>query len=343
MTNLQVWRLRTGVLQSEGSGFAANARLADGSSVQLEMGAADMRSADLRTLHVYAAIVGFILLVAVSLAVRSVAAPLTELANTVSKIDLEGDAPPLSTSGPREVRLLAAALNSMLLRTREAYLQRTLALAALSHDLMSPLARLRFRAGELDPSEGDPIQRDVSEMETMVSDVLAYLRAGHDSETLKPVSVDSIVRTVADEFAEAGAEVREGRIDSDTVLEVRRVALKRAITNLIGNAIRHGRNPWVDVFSNEHEVRIRVGDEGPGIAAEDLPKVTNPFFRGDRARRSGGGSGLGLSTVKAIVEAHGGALEIESTPGRGTLATLVFPKRPMKRGLSAAPSRHPAA
>ena len=326
---LSVRRAEDGVA-GPAAAFAASARLPDGTYVEVGLGAVGMLSADLKTLHVYAAAIGMLLIVAVGLAARSVSAPLTALSDAVATLDPEKDQPPLPVRGPREVRLLSTALNAMIGRTRDAFQQRTLALAALSHDLMSPLARLRFRATELTPEDADPIQRDVAEMETMVSDVLAYLRSGHDTEAVRPVAMASIVRTVADEFAEGGAGVEERRMD-DAVLEGRRVALKRAVTNLVANALRHGREPhgrepWVEVLADDGSVRVRVGDSGPGIPPEDLPRVATPFFRGDRARQSGGGSGLGLSTVKAIAEAHGGHLGIESRPGRGTVATLTLPR-----------------
>ncbi|WP_379541820.1 sensor histidine kinase [Teichococcus cervicalis] len=124
-----------------------------------------------------------------------------------------------------------------------------------------------------------------------------------------------------------GIPVREGRMDEEAVAPGRRVAVKRAVTNLVANAARHGRDPWVEVEARADEVLVRVGDNGPGIPLEDLPRVTEPFFRGDRTRAAGGGSGLGLSTARAIVEAHNGGLTIESAAGRGTLVTVRLPRR----------------
>ena len=97
------------------------------------------------------------------------------------------------------------------------------------------------------------------------------------------------------------------------------------MSNLIANALRYGRDPWVEVTVSGTEVLLLVGDRGPGIATDDLPHVTKPFFRGDAARSRGGGSGLGLATVVAIAEAHGGQLELASVQGRGTLVTLRLP------------------
>lgn len=308
-------------------GIGAVARLQDGSWLEVELASFTVLSADQGVLHSYAATVGLALLLAVGFAARSVSAPVSALAKAVSRLDPEGEPPALSASGPREVRQLAEALTDMSMRTRDAFRQRTLALGALSHDLMSPIARLRLRAEDLPEEVQQPIRRDLAEMETMVSDVLAYLRGGHGGEAVLPLSIAALVRTVADEFADAGTPVEEGRID-DAVAPGRRVAIKRAVTNLVANAVRHGRDPWIEVEALPDAVLVRVGDRGPGIPPEDLPRVTEPFFRGDRARTAGGGSGLGLSTAQAIVEAHGGHLAVESALGRGTVVTLTLPRWP---------------
>ncbi len=309
-------------------GIGAVVRLADGSWLEVELASFNVLSAEQRMLHAYAAAIGLALLLAVGFAVHSVSAPVAALAKSVSRLDLEKDPPALSASGPREVRQLADALDEMAARTRDAFRQRTLALGALSHDLMSPIARLRLRTEDIPEEVGDPIRRDLAEMETMVADVLAYLRGGHAGEAIRPLAVTALVRTVADEFTDAGTPVEEGRMDDEAVISGRRVAIKRAVTNLLANAIRHGRDPWVEVQALPDAVLVRVGDRGLGIPSEDVPRVTEPFFRGDRARTAGGGSGLGLSTARAIVEGHGGHLWIESAPGRGTVVSLRLPRTP---------------
>lgn len=308
-------------------GIGAMARLNDGSWLDVEIASFNVLSAGQSMQHSYAAAIGLALLVVVGFAARSVSAPVSALAKAVSRIDLEHELPTLPASGPREVRQLAEALNDMAARTRDAFRQRTLALGALSHDLMSPIARLRLRAEELPEDTREPIRRDLTEMETMVSDVLAYLRGGHAGEPVQALAVAALVRTVADEITDTVTPVEEGRMDEEAVVPGRRVAIKRAVTNLVANAARHGRDPWVEVETVPDAVLVRVGDRGPGIPPADLPRVTEPFFRGDRARTASGGSGLGLSTARAIAEAHGGSLAIESTPGRGTEVTLRLPRK----------------
>jgi len=311
-------------------GIDASARLADGSWMSIEMRTFDLLSAELKALYLYAAAFGLALLVAVGIAARTVAAPVSALAGAVSRMDPADDAEALKAKGPREVRQLAEALNGMAMRTRDAFRQRTLALGALSHDLMSPITRMRLRTDDLPVETREPFRRDLREMETMVTDVLAYLRGAEGSEVARPLAITALIHSIVDEFADAGHAVEERGMDRQAVATVRRVALKRAVTNLITNALRHGERPWVAVASTGGEAVIHVGDRGPGIPAADLPRVTEPFFRGDRARTNGGGSGLGLATTRAIAESHGGSLEITSRFGKGTVATIRLPtKGPM--------------
>jgi signal transduction histidine kinase len=306
----------------------AVARLADGSWVWVGLPAFRPLTAEQSAMHAWAAAIGLVLLVAVGWTARSLSAPVTGLAAAVARLDPEHDGGPVPERGPREVRALAAALNAMVARTRDAFRQRTLAIGALSHDLMSPIARLKLRADTLAEADAGAIRRDLAEMETMVDDVLAYLRGGREGERAEPVSVAALVRTVVSEHLEAGHAVEERGLDAAAEVEGRRVAIKRAVTNIVGNALRHGADPWVEVAAEPGAVVVRVGDRGPGIPAEDLPRVTEPFFRGDRARTAGGGLGLGLATARAVAEDHGGTLRIWSEPGRGTLVTLRLPRRP---------------
>ena len=308
-------------------GISTLARLGDGSWVDIEMRTFDLLSAELKALYLYAGAFGLALLVAVGLAARAVAAPVSTLARAVSTMDPAREAASLEARGPREVRQLAEALNEMAKRTGDAFRQRTLALGALFHDLMSPITRMRLRVDDLPSEVCEPLRRDLAEMETMVSDVLAYLRGGDGGEAARPLSMAALAHSITDEFADAGQVVEERGMDRRAVATVRRVSLKWAITNLVTNAFRHGERPWLEVGATPDEVIIRVGDHGPGIPAADLQRVTEPFFRGDRARSSGGGSGLGLATVRAIAESHGGRLEISSEPGRGTIATIRLPAR----------------
>lgn len=323
-------RIRPGLMdpaRKRSVGTAAVASFPDGSHLLVHLTSFSLLSVDRAALYAYAAGVGAVVLVVAAFAARSVTAPLTALSSAVQRLSPDEEPPPLPERGPLETRQLARRLNGMAVRMRTAFRQRALAAAALSHDLMAPIARLKLRAEALpDEAVRGAMRRDLAEMETMVGDVLVYLRSGHEGEPRRALHVPSLVRTLVDEAAEGGVAVAVRRMD-DAVVEGRPVALKRAVRNLLANAARHGRDPWVEVEADCANVAIRVGDSGPGIPPQDLPLVMEPFFRGDRARAAGGGSGLGLPTARLIAEAHGGRLDITSAPGGGAVATLSLPRR----------------
>lgn len=162
-------------------------------------------------------------------------------------------------------------------------------------------------------------------MAEMVTDVLAFLRGGEGGgEVATRISLVSLVQVVVDEFGEEGAAFEERSYEDSTVV-AQPTALKRALRNVLGNAVKYGRSPWVEVLCRGNEAIIVVGDSGPGVAPSDLERVFEPFFRGDEARAAGEGSGLGLPTAKAIAEAHGGRLEMQSVQGIGTVVKLTLP------------------
>ena len=320
---------------------AVSVQLVDGSWVNARVLAVSLIAADDAAFRVAVGAVAVALLLCVAFASRVAAAPLAKLARAVRHLPSDGDAPLPQVGGPREVRDVTEALDGALCRVRDLLRQRSLALGALSHDLMSPLARLKLRADELpDPYLRRTMQRDIAEMEGMVGDVLAYLRgADGGGEPVVPVSLTDLVQVVVDEFAEVGADVEERRLDEATVL-ARPVALKRVLRNLVENAVKYGTSPWIEVLTDRSGIEVRVGDHGPGVSPEDLARVFEPFFRGDQARAAGGGSGLGLPTAKAIANAHRGSLELASAPGGGTIAVLKLPLPPPTSAVT--PARPPS-
>jgi signal transduction histidine kinase len=302
------------------------ARLRDGTWVDARLATVSLLQAADTAFHAYVGAVALALLLLAGLAAQAIASPLATLARSVERLVPGGAAPVPPVGGPREVRRVAEALDAMAGRVREVLRQRSITLAALSHDLMSPIARLKLRADELpDVTVRRAFLHDLAEMESMVADALAFLRGGDDTEPAVPLSVVSLLLVVVDEFAEAGQGVEERRL-CDAAIRGRPVALKRAIRNLLANAFRHGRDPWVAVERRGAEVVIVIGDRGPGLPPEDRARAFEPFYRGDRARAAGGGSGLGLPTARAIAEAHRGSLDLVEAPGGGMLARLSLPR-----------------
>lgn len=235
---------------------------------------------------------------------------------------------PLADKGPREVRYLARAINAMQERINRLIADRTEALAAVSHDLRTPLARLRLRAGFLEDTNAQKeIEADVTEMEAMITGVLAYLSGEKDPEPARSVNVASILATRVDDDADQGRDVTYDGPDQAQAI-VRPLALKRVVGNLIDNAVNYGGNAHVSLTLMEDALCIRVEDNGPGLPEAELDRVTTPFYRVEahaRAMRAGWGWGWPLSAVRWRVAAAGSGC---STGWGGLCAEIVLPRMP---------------
>ena len=202
---------------------------------------------------------------------------------------------------------------------------RTQALAAVSHDLRTPIARLRLRASFLDDAElQGQFDADLAEMDAMVGTTLAYLRGDQEQEARRPTDLAAILETLCDDATDAGKDVLyEG--PAQARLTGRPLALKRALSNLIDNAVHYGGAARVRVCIGETACVVHVEDSGPGIPEDQMDSVFEPFRRLDHARGRGG-SGLGLTIARQAVEAHGGIIRLSNRPEGGLRATVVLPR-----------------
>lgn len=253
--------------------------------------------------------------------------PLRRLAEAADKVGRDPRPATLSTDGPTEVRHAAQAFNAMQARIVRLIEDRTEALAALSHDFRTPLARLRLRAGFLpEGEERARIETDVAEMEMMVAGVLAYFREGRDAEPAVSTDLAAILQTLADEAADSGQDVSYAG-PGHFVLPLRRLAAKRAVQNLVVNALHHGAPPvTIRLLTDANGVVLEVADAGPGIAPADRERALTPFVRLDPAR-GGGGVGLGLTTAARFAAAEGGSLELDGHAGGGLQVRIRLPGR----------------
>jgi len=251
--------------------------------------------------------------------------PLRRLAAAADRVGRDPRPITLSTKGPVEVRHAAQAFNSMQARIVRLIEDRTEALAALSHDFRTPLARLRLRASFLPESEERArIEADVAEMEEMVSGVLAYFREGRDAEPAVPTDLAAILQTLADDASDLGQDVRYVGPDH-LVLPLRRVAAKRAFRNLVANALHHGAAPvTLTLRGSTGGAEIEVTDHGAGISAPDRERALAPFVRLDAAR-GGSGIGLGLTTAARYAHAEGGELQLDAATTGGLLVRITLP------------------
>ena len=267
-----------------------------------------------------------ILVVVLYLVARSITRPLSDLAHAADSLGRETRPSLLAERGARELKYAARAFNTMQDRLRRYLDSRTRVLAAMSHDLKTPLTRLRLQVEALDnPPMQERIGRELDEMESMVREALSLFRGLDDGEPVGPVDIDALLAKIRGEFAGMGGEVT---VTGTGTLPFtgRPQMLKRCLTNLIANAIKFGGNAAV-IVEDGAQLTIRVRDRGPGLPAAELERVFDPFYRLESSRnRDSGGTGLGLTIARDIAQAHGGTLLLQNLPAGGLEACLTLPR-----------------
>ncbi|WP_243634779.1 ATP-binding protein [Roseicella frigidaeris] len=253
--------------------------------------------------------------------------PLRRLARAADQFGAGGSPVPLPEDGPREVRHAARAFNAMQARIHRLVADRTQALAAVSHDLRTPIQRLRLRAGFLEDTEAQgAIDADLDEMEGMVASTLAYLRGEAESEAPRQADLATILRTLCDDAADRGDAVTYAGPDR-TPLPLRPLAMKRAFANLIDNAVKYGGGARVTLSDVSGDATVWIEDSGPGIPEDELEAVFEPFHRLEASRNRGtGGSGLGLTIARQVIAAHGGTISLANRRGGGLTVKVWLPR-----------------
>ena len=252
--------------------------------------------------------------------------PLRQIADAVSKLSLDERSGSIPEAGPREVRDLAASFNSMHRRLVDLILRRTRSLAAVSHDLRTPLTRLKLRLGDV---ENDELQRamasDIDEMEQMIEATLSYLKGQETTEPPRSIDLVALLETIVDDARDAGRDA-ELAAPASLVITARHMGLKRALSNLVGNALRYGSQVRVRIEQAASEIVVMVEDNGPGIPEDKLDVVLEPFVRLEDSRNvETGGVGLGLTIAKSNIEANGGTLVLRNRPEGGLSAMVRLP------------------
>jgi len=221
-----------------------------------------------------------------------------------------------------------AAFNRMQSRIQRLIAEQTQGLAAVAHDLRTPLSRMRLRTDQVDHEElRASIGSDIAEMEALLASLFAFFSGGGEPEPLARTDVAVLCATIVDDAADHGHAVTYLGPDH-CEQQVRRLGLKRAVTNLLDNALHHGASATVSLELSERALVIAVEDDGPGIPEESLALVMQPFVRLDPSRqRNTLGLGLGLAIVARIIAAEGGSLELSNRPAGGLRAELRLPRR----------------
>jgi signal transduction histidine kinase len=307
--------------------FIAQVRLHDGALVTFDARAAEASAGwPYRVLASLAVLLAAV--VAVSfLAVRWVTRPLKALADAADELGRNMHRPPMEESGPIEVARAARAFNTMQSRLVAYVRERASVLAAMSHDLKTPVTRLRLRAELLPDAElRRKFTSDLEELEEMVAATLDYLRGVQGAEAIQPVDMEALLGSVMADLAETGGQVTvTGRALSPYAGQP--VALKRCVRNLVENAVKYGQRALVDVQDGDAALQVVVRDDGPGLPPQELERVFDPFYRVESSRnRETGGTGLGLTIARSIAEMHGGRLTLRNRAEGGLEVKLVLPR-----------------
>jgi signal transduction histidine kinase len=281
-----------------------------------------------RNLFFNLAFIVVVLVMVLYVMARSITRPLSNLVSAAESLGRSIRQPKLEEKGARELRDAARAFNTMQDRLQRYLDSRTRVLAAMSHDLKTPLTRLRLQVETAleDPVIQAKFGKELDEMESLVHGSLALFRGLDDDETQAPIDINSLVETIKNEFREMGYDVSvEGEAAQPFIGKPQ--ALKRCLTNLVANAVKFGVRAKIGVEDGA-ALLIRVRDDGPGIPADELERVFEPFYRVESSRnRDTGGTGLGLSIARDVAQAHGGSLVAQNLAAGGLEALLVLPQR----------------
>jgi signal transduction histidine kinase len=266
-------------------------------------------------------------------AARALTAPLSSFARAAESFSLNGAAAPLPERGPEEIRSVAKALNRMRERISALIDDRTRMLAAISHDLRTPITRMRLRSEFIeDEMHRSRMLSDLDQMRSMLESVLSFLRNDRKLESMTLVDIAITLQLVADQFADMGHKVAyDGPVHAMATL--RPDDLHRSITNLVENAVRYGASATIRLAVSSDTATIDVEDDGPGISDERKDVMLEPFVRGDDARNMDEvtGFGLGLSIARSIVLAHGGELSLNDQQPHGLIVRIRLPLHQQSR------------
>jgi signal transduction histidine kinase len=257
---------------------------------------------------------------------RRVTSPLIRLAESADRIDVEHGGTVPAPGGTSEIRRLVNAFNRLIERLRAFAAEQRRLVAGVSHDLRTPLTRLRLRVDQVeDLALRDRLLHDLGAMQSVVDSTLSLIRAQEAGLRKNDVDLGALLATIVDNLADAGSDVELSGVPR-LKLACDAPQLTRAVENVIENALKFAGRAHVTLTETPFSAMIDITDDGPGISEEQKPRVFEPFFRGDESRGQTEGSGLGLSITKALVEAHGGTVSLLDAAPHGLTVRLTLPK-----------------
>ncbi len=277
----------------------------------------------LQTLILYVAV-----MIPLALVARRIVRPLERLKERVGRVGLVDEAAPLASEGPADIRDLIDSFNNMQARVSALLSEKDVMLGAIGHDLKTPLAALRVRIESVeDDSEREKMAESIDELVRILDDILTLARLGKSGEAMQKSDIAALIESIVDEFEASGADVIFTPPNDRIIAGVRPLLIRRALRNLISNAIKHGQIAAISLQQNRSNFEIFIDDSGPGIAPENIEKMFEPFTRADASRnRATGGTGLGLTIARAIARSHGGDVALVNRSDGGLRAVLRMPR-----------------
>jgi signal transduction histidine kinase len=263
-------------------------------------------------------------MIPLALAARRIVKPLMRLNDRVSRIGITEEFAPLEREGPADVQNLIDSFNKMQSRVSSLLGEKDVMLGAIGHDLKTPLAALRVRIESVeDDEEREKMADTIDEMVAILDDILTLARLGRSGEAAVQTDIAALVSTIADEFETAGEIVSFIEPERRIIAIIRPVMIRRALRNLIGNAVKHGGGAAISIAAVVGEISINIDDNGPGIPSDTIEDMFTPFVRAESSRnRATGGSGLGLTIARAIARSHQGDVRLANRSNGGLRATL---------------------
>lgn len=259
--------------------------------------------------------------------IKRFTSPLEKIKLSADRLGIHLDATPIDVYGPKAIQDVSQALNQMQNRILQLIRNRTQLLASISHDLRTPIMRAQLRAQFIEESDyKTKLLDDLTEMEKMISEILAFAHEETKSEEKSHIDLVSLLAGICDDATDMGSDVKFYTTDHRIGVVGRPLALKRAFTNIINNAIRYAGNAIVHITKRKKFIFIKIEDDGPGIVKADLEKVFEPFYRSEHSRsRDTGGVGLGLSVTRDIILAHQGSIQLKNKKSGGLSVFIQFP------------------
>ncbi|HEY9091457.1 ATP-binding protein [Parasphingorhabdus sp.] len=301
-----------------------SAQIADGQWLNIASAIRGQNPLLIRSLLFQTAVIYLILLIPLIWLGRYISRPLKALTKAAENFK-PGSSDPIEESGPPDTKQLTAAFNEMNARVGAMLDEKDVMLGAIGHDLRTPLAALRVRVESVeDDNERERMVAGIDDMDRTLDDILSLARLGRENETAEQTDISALIETVTDEFNDIGEDVsfaRSGRITA----KIRATLIRRALRNLIGNAVKYGKKAVISVDKDGDKLSIHIDDEGPGIPEDQIASMFDPFVRAEQSRnRETGGSGLGLTLARAIVRDHGGDVVLQNRAGGGLRASLIL-------------------